>query len=113
MKNKIMYMEPKGNVAGVEARIGRITVDSYSQVINYRGKLYQPHKDRDAHANYYEIGNGTWYWISHCQKDGMDSIEPRNIVIDDDVQKEYWEKIRRIPESVGTTRYQSPGKVRR
>lgn len=112
MKEKIMYLEQKGAETGTEARIGRVKMATFSRIISYKGKQYQPHKARDAHANYYEIGTGTWFWITHCQKDGMDSLEPRTVIVDDDVQQEYWEKIRLQPESVGKTRYQSPGKSR-
>ncbi len=112
MKQKIMYMEQKGTSTLGEARIGRMTLSKSSAVISYKGKKYHPHKDRATHANYYEEGTGTWYWITHCQKDGMDSLEPCTVHIDDDVQKEYWETIRRTPQQSDHSRYQSPGKGR-
>src|SRR5580765_5381069 len=102
MKHKIMYLERKGAETSGEARIGRTTQTTFSRVIHYNGKQYQPHKDKSVHANYYEVGTGAWFWISHCQKEGMDSLEPRMVTIDDDTQKEYWEKIRRSPDQVGS-----------
>ena len=111
MKQKIMYMEQKGTNSG-EARIGRMTLIKASSTITYNGKKYHCHKDRGANANYYEEGSGTWYWFSHCQKDGMDSLEPVTVSIDDDVQKEYWEQIRKTPDLAGQSKYQSPGKGR-
>ncbi len=112
MKHKIMYMETKGAEHQGDARVGRITQTTFSRVIHYRGKQYQPHKDKSVHANYYEVGTGAWYWITHCQKDGMDSLEPCTVNIDEDARQEYWEKIRKSPDKASQTQYQSPGKGR-
>jgi hypothetical protein len=112
MKNKIMYIEPKGTGQPEAARVGRMTMASFSRVVTYQGKQYHPHVDRDSQANYYEIGTGHWYWISHCQKEGADSLTPRQVNIDDDVQQEYWVKIRRQPEMAGNPNFQCQGKGR-
>ncbi|HQR43202.1 MAG TPA: hypothetical protein PLX97_10975 [Gemmatales bacterium] len=110
MKSKILYIERKGTDTPEDARIGRMSIASFSRVITYQGKQYQPHIDRQAHANYYEVGTGNWYWISHCQKDGMDSLLPRTVNIDDDVRQEYWNTIRRQPDQLSQKQYRSPGK---
>ena len=109
MPSRIMYMECKGMEPG-EARIGRVSISQFNHTVHYQGKTYQPHTDRSNKANYYEVGSGVWYWISNCQKDGMDSLEAKTVSIDDDVQKEYWEKVRKSPAQVGTSTYQSTGK---
>jgi hypothetical protein len=109
MPSRIMYMECKGIEPG-EARIARVSISQFNRVISYQGRTYQPHTDRGNRANYYEVGSGTWYWFANCQKDGMDSLEPKTVIIDEDVQKEYWEQVRKCPDKVGTLSYQSPGK---
>ncbi len=110
MDSRIMYIECKGAEAEVKARIGRVTETKFSRHINYRGKSYQPHSDRGNKANYYEVGSGHWYWITTCSKTGLDSLEAQHVEIDDDVQAEYWESIRKNKDSIGTKSFQSPGK---
>lgn len=110
MSSRIMYMEYKGSDNTGEARIGRVSISSFNHTVHYGDKIYQPHTDRSNKANYYEVGSGAWFWISPCQKQGLDSIEPRKVIIDNDVQEEYWKTIRRAPDQVGTLTYQSPGK---
>lgn len=110
MKSKIMYMERKGDDSSAEARVGRMSIASFSRIISYKGKSYRPFIDRETNANYYDDVSGGWYWFSHCQKEGIDSLDPRTVTIDDDVKKEYWEKIRRIPDQSQVESYHSPGK---
>lgn len=43
-------------------------------------------------------------------KDGDDPLYPREVVIDDDVNEEYWITIRKLPELVGTKSFRSLGK---
>lgn len=109
MQSRIMYIECKGPGITGHARIGRVTVTKFSRAINYRGKSYQPHSDRGKKANYYEVETGIWYWITSCRNNGLDTLEPQLIEIDEDVQQEYWLGVRKLPANVGSLSFQSPG----
>ena len=109
MQSRIMYIECKGPGIAGHARIGRVTFTRFSRTVNYRGKTYQPHADRGKKANYYESEMGIWYWITSCRKNGLDTLDPQLVEIDEDVQQEYWLTVRNLPESVGALSFQSPG----
>jgi len=109
MQSRIMYIECKGPGVASHARIGRVTFTRFSRAISYRGKSYQPHADRGKKANYYEVETGIWYWITNCRKNGLDAIDPQLVEIDEDVQQEYWQSVRSLPENIGCSSFQSPG----
>ena len=101
---RIMYIEFKGGNLTGEARIGRVTFSKTKKSIHYNGKTFKSLKGRGFKSNYFDSETGEEYWISGCKKDGTDRLynERTPIYIDEDVQKEYWEQIRNMPDKVGT-----------
>jgi hypothetical protein len=96
MKPRIMYIEEKANGLQGRARIGRVSFSKTGSTIYYKGQTFQSLKGRGFKANYYDIKSGDHYWISGPKKDGHDRLYPSNVPvdIDEDVQAEYWVKIR-------------------
>lgn len=105
MKNRIMYIEFKGDNLTGDARIGRVQFSKTMKSIRYDGKLFLSLKGNGYKSNYYDEATGEEYWISGCKKDGTDRLYNENspIYIDEDVQEEYWKEIRKMPEMVGKT----------
>ena len=101
---RIMYIEYKGGNLTGKARIGRVTFSKTKKSIHYNDKTFKSLKGRGFKANFYDSETGEEYWISGCKKDGTDRLyeERTPIQIDEDVQKEYWEQIRNMPDKVGT-----------
>ncbi|MEM9885858.1 MAG: 1-deoxy-D-xylulose-5-phosphate synthase [Bacteroidota bacterium] len=101
---RIMYIEFKGGNLTGEARIGRVRFSKTKKSIHYNGKTFKSLKGRGFKSNYFDSETGEEYWISGCKKDGTDRLynERTPIYIDEDVQKEYWEQIRNMPDKVGT-----------
>ncbi len=101
MKSRIMYIEFKGEELTGEARIGRVSFSKSMRSVHYNGKTFQ--KMNGFKANYYDIETREGYWISGCKKDGTDRLygERLPIHIDEDIQEEYWSKIRNLPEMIG------------
>lgn len=99
-----MYIEFKGeNLTGV-ARIGRVQFSKTMKSIRYKNKLFFSMKGRGFKSNYFDEATGEEYWISGCKKEGGDRLYNENspIYIDEDVQEEYWNEIRCLPELIGT-----------
>lgn len=103
MKTRIMYIEHKGNNLTGTSRIGKIRFSKTKKSIHYLGKTFQTLKGRGFKANYYDIETGEKYWISGCKKDGNDKLygERTPVYIDEDIQEEYWSKIRGLPQNIG------------
>ena len=101
---RIMYIEYKGGNLTGEARIGRVTFSKTKKSIHYNGKTFKSLKGSGFKANYFDSETGEEYWISGCKKDGTDRLynERTPIYIDEDIQKEYWEEIRNLPDKIGT-----------
>ena len=99
-----MYIEYKGGNLTGEARIGRVTFSKTKKSIHYNGKTFKSLKGSGFKANYFDSETGEEYWISGCKKDGTDRLynERTPIYIDEDIQKEYWEEIRNLPDKIGT-----------
>ena len=98
--SKIMYMENKsGELAGGEARIGRVTFSKTGSTIYYKKNAFQSLKG-GYKANYREIESGEEYWISGPKKNGEDRLygERVPVEIDEDIREEYWTEIRNLPE---------------
>lgn len=101
MRTRIMYIERKaGNLTG-EARIGRVKFSKTGKTIYYGGRQYETLKGRGFKANYFDIESGEEYWISGCKRNGFDRLygERIPVAIDEDVRKEYWTEIRKLPDS--------------
>ena len=109
-KDRIMYIEYKGDDLTGPARIGRVSFTKSGKSIKYRGKTFQSLKGRGFKSNYFEVGTGDEYWISGPHKDGRDSLYGGRspITIDKDVREEYWTKIRRQPERIKESFTYSP-----
>ncbi len=98
-KSRIMYIERKaGNLAGL-GKIGRVTFSKTGATLYYGGREFRSLKGAGFKANYYDVETGEEYWISGPRKDGNDALYATNIAteVDDDVQKEYWTLIRKVP----------------
>lgn len=104
MKSRIMYLEYKGENLTGDARIGRVTFSKTMKSIHYKGKIFKSLKGSGYKTNYYDAETGEEYWISGCKKNGGDRLynERLPIYIDEDIQKEYWEFIRKMPNATGT-----------
>ncbi|MDW3648891.1 MAG: 1-deoxy-D-xylulose-5-phosphate synthase [Bacteroidia bacterium] len=103
---RIMYIEYKEDGLVGDARIGRVKFSRTMKSIHYKGKTFQTLSGRGFKANYFDVESGEYYWISGCRKDGKDRLygERLPIYIDEDVQKEYWLNIRKLPHLLGKLR---------
>ncbi len=97
MKDRIMYIEYKGDDLTGPARIGRVTFSKTGRTIYYRGRSFRSLKGQGFKANYYDVETGENYWISGPRRDGADRLygERTPVEIDDDVREAYWREIRR------------------
>jgi hypothetical protein len=96
-KTRIMYIEDKSGELNGPARIGRVTLSKSGQSLHYDGRHFQSLKGRGFKANYFDAETGARYWISGPRKDGDDRLYPAStmpVVIDADVEDEYWRDIR-------------------
>ena len=95
-KSRIMYIERKVESLNGPARIGRVTMSKTGRTIEYRGQKFQ--KSKSGYKwNHFDIETGDHYWISGPRKDGKDRLYSQSsqpVEIDEDVQEEYWTKIR-------------------
>jgi hypothetical protein len=108
---EIMYIEKKpGGALTGHARIGRVRFSQSRETIYYDGMKLQSLKGSGGKANFFDVEFGTWYWISKCRKDGVDTLYPGGVEIDEDVREEYWTEIRRQPENKDKASFRSPGK---
>ncbi len=105
-----MYIEPKDDIASLEARIGRVRFSKTGKTLEYIGRKFQSLKGRGYKANYYDIDSGDWFWISRCRKDGNDGLYRTTVRIDADVRKDYWTDIRSMPDRVDQESFVSTGK---
>ena len=97
-----MYIERKVELAGGEARIGRVTFSKSGSSLYYGGRTFESLKGSGYKRNYVEVESGEEYWISGPKKRGGDRLygERVPIEIDEDVRVEYWETIRCDPSRV-------------
>ena len=106
----IMYIEYKGGSLIGPGRIGRVTFSKSRKTIYYQSCKFQSLKGYGYKANYRDVANGGWYWISNCRADGQDTLYPDVIEIDDDVRQQYWTTIRNRPDLIGVRSFRSEGK---
>ncbi|PQO46975.1 1-deoxy-D-xylulose-5-phosphate synthase [Blastopirellula marina] len=105
-----MYIEYKGNCLTGPARIGRVTFSNSSKTVYYNDSKFQSLKGYGYKANYCDVENGGWYWISNCRVDGQDTLYPGVVEIDDEVREEYWTTIRSRPDLIHASSFRSEGK---
>jgi len=106
MTTRIMYIENKGDSLTGEARIGRVKFSKSMKSIHYDGRTFESLKGAGFKANFCDSETGEHYWISGPRKDGADRLygERLPILIDEDIQEEYWTEIRNLPVMVGKLR---------
>lgn len=99
MKTRVMYIESKSGGLTGPARIGRVSFSKTGATLYYAGKSFQSLKGDGFKSNYYDVETGERYWISGPKKRGGDQLYATNVAVavDDDVQEEYWSKIRGVP----------------
>lgn len=99
-RQRIMFIECKGDSLTGEARIGLVTFSKSGKSIHYQGKTFETLSGTGFKANYFDVETGEHYWISGCKKNGEDRLygERLPIFIDDDVHESYWVEIRNMPE---------------
>ncbi len=110
LKERIMYIEYKGEGIVGPARIGRVRFSKSGKSIHYGGKTFETLRGSGYKANYFNVETGEHYWISGCRKDGMDALYNTEVEVDEDVREEYWCDIRDQPELKGVKSFVAPGK---
>jgi len=110
MRSRVMYIEKFGGLRSRGGRIGRVYFSQSRRTLHYEGRALQSLRGGGYKANYFDTETGTQYWISGPKRDGNDPLYPGVVEIDDDVNEEYWLKIRGLPALVGTVSYKSLGK---
>jgi len=112
-RTRIMYIECKGKDIVGPARIGRVTYSKTGKSLYYGGHSFTTLNGYGFKTNYVNDDTGEQYWISGCKKDGADALYSTTVEIDDDVQEEYWTKIRNRPEMKGVKSFRAIGKYAR
>jgi hypothetical protein len=112
MKSRIMYIEFKGDGIDGPARIGRVYFSKTGKTLRYQGKKFRSLKG-GYKANYFDVETQEEYWISGCKKDGNDRLYSGTVEIDEDIKKEYWIDIRKMPECAGQGTIRCKGKYSR
>ena len=112
-KTKIMYIEPKfDDISNLDAWIGLVVLSKTGKTLTYRGQQFQSLKGIGYKSNYYDIEDGSRYWISNCRKDGNDGLYSTTVHVDEDVRTDYWTNIRGMPERKSQASFRSRGKHR-
>jgi hypothetical protein len=109
-KDRIMYIEYKGEGLIGPARIGLVHFSKSGKSVHYDGKTFETLSGRGYKANYFDVETGEHYWISGCRKDGMDALYNTNVSIDEDIREEYWCQIRNQPENKDISQFRAKGK---
>ena len=105
-----MYIEPKSDVASLEANIGKVTFSKTGKTLKYGGREFQSLKGVGYKANYFDVETDEHYWISGCRKDGNDGLYKTTVFVDEDIRQEYWTDVRRMPERKDQASFTSTGK---
>ena len=109
-RSEIMYIEYKGGDVTGPARIGRVTFSKSRKTIYYKDCKFQSLKGVGHLANFRDVENGGWYWISKYRSDGQDTLYPGIVEIDHDVREEYWMEVRNRPDLIHESSFRSEGK---
>ena len=105
-----MYIEGKPDGVSGSSRIGRVTFSKSGRSVYYRGRRYEVLKSGGFKTNYFDSETREEVWITGCKKRGGDRLYSGTITIDDDVRKEYWTDIRRLPDRVNESLIRCIGK---
>ncbi len=97
-KTRIMYIENKSGSLKGSARIGRVSYSKTGKSISYEERTFQSLKGSGFKSNYFDVETGEHYWISGPRKDGRDALHATHArpFVDEDVQDEYFLKIRGV-----------------
>lgn len=107
-KKRIMYIEHKG-IDGIEGsrKICWVEISKTGRSFHYEGKTLGKVKGGFKH-NCIDEETGDLYWVSGPKKNGGDQLYGRGVVeIDPDAREEYWMNIRKKPENINHSKYQS------
>ena len=90
-RSRIIYVEDKSEGLEGDARIGRVYFSKSGKTLYYRGKKFRSLRGSGFKANYYDVENGDWFWISGPRKDRNDRLYGGQafVEIDEDVKTEY------------------------
>lgn len=110
-KYRIMYIEPKEDVASVEALIGKVTFSKSGKSLYYKDLKLHSLGGVGWKANYSDQ-NGCHFWVSGCRQDGNDGLYHVKVHVDEDIREEYWTGIRSMPERAKQESFLSRGKHR-
>ena len=91
-----MHIEAKSGGITAPGRIGRVTSSKSGATLYYGGKAFRSLEGIGFKSNYFDVETGEHYWISGPRRDGRDALYATRVqpVIDDDVEDEYWPKVR-------------------
>ena len=113
MKSRIMYIELKKHPGGHDNRgpawIGRVYFNKSGKTLTYKGKRFQ-RRIWSYCSNYIDIETGEQYWISGPKRNGEDRYSWARgtpVLIDEEVQEEYWSIIRNQPNRAKSRRSQN------
>ena len=110
MQAQIMYLEPKDDVASLDARIGLVEKSKTGKTLRYKGREFQSLKGSGFKANFFDVETGDYFWIVGCRKDGNDGLYRTKIFVDENIREEYWTNIRDMPERAKQESFISTGK---
>ncbi|ABC30462.1 hypothetical protein HCH_03727 [Hahella chejuensis KCTC 2396] len=110
MKYNVMYIEEKSGVAALEANIGQVFFSKSGKTLEYKGRKFKSLKGSGFKANYFDTETGEHYWFSNCRKDGNDGLYRTKVFVDEEVRREYWGDIRKMPERIEQAHFISTGK---
>ena len=109
-KQRIMYIEYKGEGIVGPARIGLVRFSKSGKSVHYDGKTFETLNGSGFKANYFDVETGEEYWISGCHKDGRDALYSTKVTVDEDIREEYWTEIRKQPENKTISSFTAKGK---
>ena len=111
-RTEIMWIERKPDGIVGPARIGRVTFSKTGRSLTYQGRRFWALKG-GFKTNYVDRSTGHEYWISGCHKDGKDALYSTTVEIDPEVRRDYWIKIRGMPDEMHRARLNVAGKYPR
>ena len=109
-KQRIMYIEYKGEGIVGPAKIGLVKFSKSGKSVHYGEKTFETLKGSGFKANYFDVETGEEYWISGCRKDGRDALYSTETTIDEDIREEYWTEIRKQPENKNISNFTAKSK---
>src|SRR5688572_14719120 len=94
MKSRIMYIEQGGPLIG-PGRIGRVTFSKSGRTVYYAGRSLASLGGSGYKVNHFDEQTRERFWISGPREDGLDTLYPGLVEINEDARLEYWTEIRK------------------